>query len=462
MATCGRSVFAMRFIRRLFERRSSLAWVLTPSLALGGAVASCASDDEGRNGGADDGGAGDAATLDDTSADASSIPDGWSRPDAAPFDGGPRSVVCTSAPCAVSLERASSSAEAYCALLDDGTVACWGANVTGELGRGSYDPPESATAKRVVGLSDVARLYPSCVTDKSGGVWCWGWGGFPAEGPEGPVWTYVSNVPLKLALPPVRSIAIGRVVGCALVEDDVLCWGDNSNGVVAPAPRTPGTLLGPQRVAVGSGVPIRELRVGAAALAVREDGVTSSWGASPTLGRISSLSPDTNPMPIPLAGISSIDLAYDSACATAGGVGYCWGNADVSLSPPFVRLVPQSVATPEPIVQIATTQSIKTIQNGDSLERPQRWCAVGASGAVYCWGYNAGGQAGDGTKNHAYEAVKVAGLPESAVEVRAFPDSTCALLSNGKVYCWGTNLYGQLGNGKMRQPSLVPQEVILP
>ncbi len=453
----------MRFIRRLLERRSSLAWVLTPTLALGGAVASCASDDDGRNGGADDGGAdGAAATLDGSSVDVSSIPDGWSRPDAAPFDGGPRSVVCTSAPCAVSLERASSGGEAYCALLDDGTVACWGTNASGALGRGSYEPSESATAERVVGLSDVARLYPSCVIDKSGGVWCWGLGGFPAEGPEGPVWTYISNVPLKLALPAVRSITVGPIVGCALVEDDVLCWGDNQNGVVAATPRTPGTLLAPQRVAVGSGVPIRELRVGAAAFAVREDGVTLSWGASPALGRISSLSPDTNPMPIPLAGISSIDLANDSACATAGGIGYCWGMANVSLSPPFVRLVPQSVATPEPIVQIATAQSIDFNPFGDPLGRPQRWCAVGASGAVYCWGYNAGGQAGDGTKNHAYEAVKVTGLPESAVEVRAFPDSTCALLTNGKVYCWGTNVYGQLGNGKIRQPSLVPQEVILP
>ncbi|AKU95076.1 hypothetical protein AKJ09_01740 [Labilithrix luteola] len=41
-------------------------------------------------------------------------------------------------------------------------------------------------------------------------------------------------------------------------------------------------------------------------------------------------------------------------------------------------------------------------------------------------------------------------------------DSTCALLTNGKVYCWGANYYGQIGNGKARMPTLVPEEVVLP
>jgi alpha-tubulin suppressor-like RCC1 family protein len=46
--------------------------------------------------------------------------------------------------------------------------------------------------------------------------------------------------------------------------------------------------------------------------------------------------------------------------------------------------------------------------------------------------------------------------------VRTTPDSTCALLVNGKVYCWGSNYFGQLGNRKIREPSLTPQEVVLP
>jgi len=87
---------------------------------------------------------------------------------------------------------------------------------------------------------------------------------------------------------------------------------------------------------------------------------------------------------------------------------------------------------------------------------------VGASGSVYCWGNNASGQAGDGTKEYAFEAVKVEGLPEPAAEVKTTADTTCALLTNGKVFCWGANYYGQLGNGEIKVRSLVPQEVVLP
>ncbi|AKV00104.1 hypothetical protein AKJ09_06767 [Labilithrix luteola] len=337
-------------------------------------------------------------------------------------------------------------------------MACWGANNAGQLGRGR-DEADSAMAQRVSTLSDVARLDHTCAVDKSGGVSCWGTGPFLAN--DGYVTT--ERTPVKLPLAAVKAVAIGVDVGCASTDDNVLCWGSNTNGQLAPFTlASPAAVLLPRQVAVLAGTPIRDLRVGKAAFALREDGVTVSWGASPPLGRISSLRPDPNPLPIQLKGIASMDLTSDNACATVGGIGYCWGR--MQASPPFDRLVPEPVATPEPIVQIATARSVTHVSGtgaDDEFVQPQRWCAVGASGDVYCWGYNAGGQAGDGTKNHAYEAVKVQGLPEKAVEVSAFPDSTCALLTNGKVYCWGTNYYGQLGNGKMREPSLVPQEVVI-
>ncbi len=455
----------MRSIRRLLDRNFSGVFVATVSLVTGGAVASCGSDDDvpaiaTQDDAGADGPLGDAAGLDD---DASA--DGSSPGDAAPFDGGPRAVVCTSPPCAVSLVGAlgssdSDRSEAYCALLDDGAVACWGANNAGQLGRGpDAGAADSARAQRVVDLPEMALLDHTCGIDKSGSVWCWGTGPFLTND-AGTVTT--QRTPVKLPLPAVKSVAVGPDVGCASIDDDVVCWGRNTNGLIASFNSVSSSaVLLPQRVAVPAGAPIRGLRVSKAAFALRHDGVTVSWGANPPLARTSSLGPDPNPLPIPLAGISSMDLTSDNACAIAGGVGYCWGRANILPSPPFDRVVPEPVSTPEPVVQIATARSVRTAALGDSFVQPQRWCAVGASGSVYCYGYNGGGQAGDGTKEHAYEPVKVQ-LPEKAVQVSAFPDSTCALLVNGKVYCWGTNYYGQLGNGKMREPSLVPQEVVLP
>jgi hypothetical protein len=93
---------------------------------------------------------------------------------------------------------------------------------------------------------------------------------------------------------------------------------------------------------------------------------------------------------------------------------------------------------------------------------PDRWCGVVTSGDVYCWGYNASGQAGNGEKTFVPEAVKVQGLPAPAAFVRVSFDATCALLTTGKVACWGSNFYGQLGTGQLKVPSLTPQEVLLP
>ena len=59
-------------------------------------------------------------------------------------------------------------------------------------------------------------------------------------------------------------------------------------------------------------------------------------------------------------------------------------------------------------VDIATTPSFSMV---GQTQVPYRWCAVAASGAVYCWGYNETGQAGTGTKEYVNDAALVAGLP---------------------------------------------------
>ena len=53
-------------------------------------------------------------------------------------------------------------------------------------------------------------------------------------------------------------------------------------------------------------------------------------------------------------------------------------------------------------------------------------------------------------------------LPGPAADVKTTATATCALLTSGKVYCWGSNYYGQLGNGRLKVPSVVPEEVVLP
>jgi alpha-tubulin suppressor-like RCC1 family protein len=73
-------------------------------------------------------------------------------------------------------------------------------------------------------------------------------------------------------------------------------------------------------------------------------------------------------------------------------------------------------------------------------------CAVLLDGSVACWGGNTSGQLGDGTTTDRLTAVSVVGL-SGAAEVVVGGTHTCARLSSGEVSCWGSNEYGQVSNG---------------
>jgi Regulator of chromosome condensation (RCC1) repeat len=442
----------MRFTRRRSDWHSfDLPPVAVLLLAAGGFVASCSSDNQ------DQPEAMDAASEGAIGTDAASEmpPDAISNASTVPL---PLPVVCEASPCATSLvtttpSSASDRGEGFCALLNDGAVACWGANGGGQLGRGDdAGVDDSVTAARVPGVSEITRLDHTCAIDKSGAAWCWGTGPYLQTDAEA---ITTERAPVKLPIPPAANVSVGSAAGCATVDEGVLCWGANTYAQVAPLDEEPSSaVLAPRAIALPPGGSIRALVVGNASFLFRDD-ATLSWGAMPPLGRATPFRPDPHPLPLALAGISMVDVVNDNACAVAGGIGYCWGVAvqrpsdQFGGTPPLDRALPEAVFTPEPITQIATSG-------------PTRWCASGGSGAVYCWGDNATGQAGDGTKTFAGRAVTVAGLPGPAAQVKVMPDATCALLTSGKVYCWGSNFYGQLGSGKLKTPSVVPQEVVLP
>ncbi|MCB1398281.1 MAG: hypothetical protein H6898_06420 [Rhodobacter sp.] len=86
-------------------------------------------------------------------------------------------------------------------------------------------------------------------------------------------------------------------------------------------------------------------------------------------------------------------------------------------------------------------------------------CALGDTGQVWCWGSNEFGQIGDGTNERRTRPVLVPDLPDVA-SIGAGREHTCALTNDGRVFCWGSNEFGQLGNSSVLDSSR-PVEVSL-
>jgi alpha-tubulin suppressor-like RCC1 family protein len=150
--------------------------------------------------------------------------------------------------------------------------------------------------------------------------------------------------------------------------------------------------------------------------------------------------------PIPVVGLSSnvariitSPRAYHVCAVTTSGQALCWGNNEGGQLGNGT-LAPSTVAAP-----------VSGLSSGvsDMAVGGFHTCALTTAGAVLCWGDDLHGQLGDGQTNSAGYLVPVAvtALSTGVRALTAGTEHTCALLTSGAVKCWGSNQYGQLGNG---------------
>lgn len=168
------------------------------------------------------------------------------------------------------------------------------------------------------------------------------------------------------------------------------------------------------------------------------------------------LSPGFGHMPV-----VDLSVGYAHSCAVQGdGTAWCWGENSSSQLGNYMSqsIIPARVDKTELLAEneivVEPLGEVKRIAAGGFHS-----CALKTDGTVWCWGRNDEGQLGDGTVESRAAPEQVVGLPP-AVNLSAGYFHTCAVSIGKRVWCWGANVSGQLGDGTTENRS-APVEVPL-
>ena len=348
----------------------------------------------------------------------------------------------------------SSGGEHTCAILDDGTVSCWGEGNNGQLGNGGISDQYTPTLTSSLGTGRTAVAISSgstftCAILDDGSVSCWGANNFGqlGDGTTSTRYTPTPNSGFGIGRTAV-ALSSGSSHTCAILDDgSVSCWGKGNNGQLGANNvldrTTPinngGFGTGRTAVAISSGLDHT--------CAILDDGSVSCWGAGNNgqLGNGGISDQYTPTLTSSLgAGRTAVALSsgYTFTCAILDdGSVSCWGRGDSGQLGNGETL---SETEPMPTDGFGTGRTAVAISSGSSYT-----CAVLDDGSVSCWGKGINGQLGNGGTSDLDipTATSSLGTGRTAVTISSGEAHTCAILDDGSVSCWGAGGNGQLGNG---------------
>ncbi len=244
------------------------------------------------------------------------------------------------------------------------------------------------------------------------------------------------------------AVSIGGAHSVGLDTDaggKVWAWGHNTSGQLGDntvATKTlPGPVLSSDEVTPLTG--IKAIAAGGKhTLAIASDNTVVAWGSN-TYGQLGNGTKTTSRLPVPVSVLTDVTAIaaggeFSLALDSNGNV-WAWGNN--SKGQLGINSTVAS-STPEQVEALTGTIITKIAAGGSHA------LALDSNGIIYAWGYNEFGQLGDGKITASNVAVTVVrtGITGTATAISAGLDHSVAIIDD-YVYAWGYNYYGQLGNG---------------
>jgi alpha-tubulin suppressor-like RCC1 family protein len=312
-----------------------------------------------------------------------------------------------------------------CAILDDGTVSCWGkGSQLGGSGLGSTPQQTNSLGTGRTATSISAGSEHTCVILDDGSVSCWGSGDYGQLGIGG---TAGSSLPTQISNFPggqsAVSLSLGHSHSCAVLANlSVTCWGAGYYGQLGVNSTVNRATPSIQNSLSGSG------KVMISERDFDNDGIFRMFDSHDFVDYFE----------------NSIASGDEHTCLLLdGGDVACWGSntyGQLGNGGTTERLSPTLTS------QIGQGSPAISVSAGRYHS-----CALNENGEVYCWGGGWKGMIGDGNTSDRSSPTLVQNLGRPAVDISTGEDFSCAVLDNGSVKCWGANSYGQLGIGNGNQ-----------
>jgi alpha-tubulin suppressor-like RCC1 family protein len=379
-----------------------------------------------------------------------------------------------------------------CALTNLNQLKCWGLNVYGQLGQGNVllsstgnaaTEPVSipainvGTGRHVIDFG--VGVFHVCALLDNNRVKCWGRNDQGQLGLELPAATNIGTAPGEMgdnlayvdlgedAF--VQNIEVGSNHNCAhLTDGRVKCWGYNLNGQLGQGTSTN---VGNFALQMGDNLPAVNFGVGRTAVklktgfnnncAILDNGEMKCWGLN-TYGQLGlehnfeiGKSPFSLGANLPATIVSSnydvdnVSLDIDHSCVKlSNNKVKCWGapfrgEAGRNI---LVGDEPGENHKSRPSVNLGTGLVLSDITMGLNSA-----CATFTNGQAKCWGFASNGALANGSAIHrgVYASEMGDNLPwanlgnnRTITSLSAGSDNACASFTDGKVKCWGNDLYG--------------------